>query len=212
MNLRIYTYKITFDEVPFFYWGIHKESKQNDKYMGSPVTHKWMWDFYTPTIEILELFDYSDAGWEEAREVETRVIKEFLNDKNCLNEACGGFYSLDSSRKAGKLGGESRSKEKLPDGRSINAVNAGKKSGKIWTESKINSSRCNLKKATQHQKDNKLQIYSNNWEYYRRKGRLRRFGVKINGIRIPMKNLSETFIEYHLLYGIQKGGYYETHN
>jgi hypothetical protein len=48
MQSRIYTYKITFEEVPYYYWGSHKEKRYNEYYMGSPVTHKWCWDFYTP--------------------------------------------------------------------------------------------------------------------------------------------------------------------
>ena len=122
MLLKIYTYKITFEEIPHFYYGVHKESKQNDGYLGSPVTHKWMWDFYTPQIQILELFDFSEEGWKKAKTVENRIIQEFLNHPLCLNEACGGSFSLESQRRAGKVGGIARSKEKLTDGKSAVAV------------------------------------------------------------------------------------------
>ena len=38
---RIYIYKITFDEVLYYYYGVHKEKYFNQEYWGSPVTHKW---------------------------------------------------------------------------------------------------------------------------------------------------------------------------
>ena len=100
---RIYTYKITFEEVPYYYYGVHKEKYLNEYYMGYPITHKRMWDFYTPKKQILQLFDYTDEGWIEAQEVEKRLIKPFYNTDNwCLNEHCGGYISLDILRKVGK--------------------------------------------------------------------------------------------------------------
>ena len=102
---RIYTYKITFEEVPYYYYGAHKEKRFNDYYMGSPVTHKWMWDFYTPKKQILQFFEFNDAGWLEAQEIEKRIIRPFLNDKWGLNENCGNIFSLTSCSKAGKIGG-----------------------------------------------------------------------------------------------------------
>ena len=100
---RIYLYKITFEEVPYYYYGIHKEKKFNEYYMGSPVTHKWCWELYTPKKQILELFEYSDEGWEKALEIEERVIRPFYNDDEwCLNERCGCKFSLDVLIKTGK--------------------------------------------------------------------------------------------------------------
>ena len=100
---RIYIYKITFEEVLYYYYGVHKEKTFNDYYMGSPVTHKWVWDFYTPKKQILEVFPYTDEGWLEAQKVETRLIKPFYNtDKWCLNENVGGSISLKISRDTGK--------------------------------------------------------------------------------------------------------------
>jgi hypothetical protein len=94
---RIYTYKITFEEVPYYYYGVHKEKVFNEEYWGSPKTHKWCWDFYTPKKQILELFDYNDEGWVEARCIENRLIKSVFNtDKLCLNASCGGKLSIDS--------------------------------------------------------------------------------------------------------------------
>ena len=100
---RIYTYKITFEEVPYYYYGVHKERKHNEHYMGSPYTHKWCWDFYTPKKHILELFEYNDEGWLEAQKVEDRLIGPvYQTDKWCLNESCGAKISLKSKRKSGK--------------------------------------------------------------------------------------------------------------
>ena len=134
---RIYIYKITFEEVLYYYYGVHKEKTFNDYYMGSPVTHKWVWDFYTPKKQILEVFPYTDEGWLEAQKVETRLIKPFYNtDKWCLNENVGGSISLKISRDTGKkvalkhkengTGIFSLSRNELSD--------AGKKGGKNCTK------------------------------------------------------------------------------
>jgi hypothetical protein len=105
MQPRIYTYKITFEELPYWYWGVHKEKRYNDGYMGSPVTHKWMWEFYTPRIQILEFFPNTAEGWRQAQEIEKRLIKPDLNKTGCLNESCGGRVSLAQSSKNGKKQG-----------------------------------------------------------------------------------------------------------
>jgi hypothetical protein len=106
MQPRIYTYKVTFEEIPHWYWGVHKEKSYNDGYTGSPVTHRWMWDFYTPKIQILETFPFSEEGWKEAQLVEKRLITPDLNNPLCLNENCGGFLSLSLCSEAGKKGAE----------------------------------------------------------------------------------------------------------
>ena len=207
MNPRIYVYRITFEETPDWYWGVHKETKYNDGYLGSPVTHAWKWEFYTPCLQVCEFFPYTDEGWKKAREIEDRCIKPDLNNPLCLNEALGGAYSLKSCTQGGKRASETLHSVKTEDGKSFQAVAGGKASGKIRTPEKKASSVKNLNKARQVQKDLNLQIYGSEWEYYRRKGRLTRFGVKINGVLVPVDRLSETFIEYHLLYGKQRGGY-----
>ena len=94
---RIYTYKVTFEEVPYWYWGVHKERKYGESYLGSPVTHRWMWEFYTPKVQILEFFE----DWEEALRIEKRLIEPDLNNHQCLNEHCGGYLSLESCKKGG---------------------------------------------------------------------------------------------------------------
>ena len=110
---RIYLYKITFEEVSYYYYGLHKEKKFDEYYMGSPITHKWVWDFYTPKKQIIELFEFSDKGYEEALEVEKRLIKPFYNtDKWCLNEHCGGKISLHIRRETGRKVGKKIYEEK----------------------------------------------------------------------------------------------------
>ncbi len=115
MQPRIYTYKITFEEVPYYYYGSHTEKKYEEYYMGSAVTHKWCWEFYTPKKQILELFD----SREHANNVENRLIKQVINDPNCLNENCGGIISIEMCKKGAKilvenkLGIHSRTKEQI---------------------------------------------------------------------------------------------------
>ena len=104
---RIYIYKITFDEVLYYYYGVHKEKRFDEEYWGTPITNKWCWERYTPKKQILELFDYTDDGWMKSQEVEKRLIKPFFNtDKWCLNESCGGNFSLEQKSKSGKMGGK----------------------------------------------------------------------------------------------------------
>jgi hypothetical protein len=122
MQPRIYTYKITFEEVPYWYWGVHKERRYNDGYLGSPVTHKWMWEFYTPHLQILEIFPYSEEGWVEANSVERRLILPDLNNPLCLNEGCAGTLSLEACRR----GAETYHSEKDEQGKSIRAIQAAK--------------------------------------------------------------------------------------
>jgi hypothetical protein len=97
---RIYTYKITFEEVPYYYYGSKKERYYNQNYFGSPVTNKWCWDLYTPKKQILELFDYTDEGYEKCIKMENRLIKPVLNDPWCLNEGYGGNYSIKALKNA----------------------------------------------------------------------------------------------------------------
>lgn len=111
---RIYIYKITFEEVPYYYYGVKKEKYFNEKYFGSPKTNKWCWEYYTPKKQILEFFNYSDDGWEEANKIEQRLIKPFYNtDKWCLNESCGGFVSLNVNRETGRKCGKFAYENKL---------------------------------------------------------------------------------------------------
>ena len=112
MQPRIYVYKITFQEVPLYYIGVHKERTFNEEYMGSPKTHKEKWQIYTPQKEILREFDYTDDGWLQAQEFEKELIRPVYNtDINCLNESCGLRISLAVCSEAGKKANASRTYE-----------------------------------------------------------------------------------------------------
>ena len=141
MRPRIYTYKITFIDTPYYYYGVHKEKRFNEYYMGSPKTHKWCWELYEPKKQILELFEYSDEGWLKAQEIEKQLIKPFYNtDKWCLNENCGGMISLQINRDtAKKVGEDNRRLSRGIFGMSeeekfIQRSNAGKISGNLTKE------------------------------------------------------------------------------
>ena len=201
MTPRIYTYKITFPGTSYFYWGVHKEVKFGEEYWGSPVTNGWVWEFYDKEKQILECFPFTDKGWESALQVEHRLILPDLNNPLCLNEGVGLFRSLESTRRAGRLGGLATSS--IPGQMS----RAGSASAKVWTPAKVAASSEAARKGRESQKRQGIQIYGDEFEYSRRKGRLRRWGVKVDGVRIPINRLSETFIEYHLKYGAQSGGY-----
>ena len=100
---RIYVYKITFLEVLHYYYGVHLEKKFNEYYMGSPVTNKDFWEFYTPMKEIIKEFPFTDEGWLEALKFEKNLIKPVYNtDPLCLNESCGGNFSLEVRRRVGQ--------------------------------------------------------------------------------------------------------------
>jgi hypothetical protein len=142
---RIYIYKITFEEVPYYYYGSKKEKKFDEEYWGSPVTNKWCWKLYTPKKQILELFEFSDEGYIEALEIESRLIKPVFNtDKWCLNENCGGIMSLPQKSRAGKMGGQKtyemgvgvhgRTKEQIIEDSKIGGKIGGKISGKLTYE------------------------------------------------------------------------------
>ena len=144
MQPRIYVYKITFLEVPHYYYGVHKEKVFNEEYFGSPYTHKNYWEKYTPQKEILELFDFNDNGWIQAQKVEKDYIKPVYNtDPHCLNENCGGLFSLEHQRINGKKGSE-KAKEMgvgifslSQEQRIENSRKSGKINGKKNYENKI---------------------------------------------------------------------------
>lgn len=96
MEPRVYVYKITFSGREEWYFGVHKEKKFDEYYMGSPVTHKSFWGEFEPQKEILEVFDYSEDGWHQALTREQELIRPDLNNPLCLNEACGIANSLAS--------------------------------------------------------------------------------------------------------------------
>ena len=81
-----------------------------------------MWDFYTPHLEILQIFDYTDEGWAQARDVESRIIRGDLNNPLCLNENCGGSFSRETLRKGIKAATLAAHRGKDSSGRSLNAL------------------------------------------------------------------------------------------
>jgi hypothetical protein len=102
MEPRIYTYKVTFDEIPDWYWGVHKEKRYGERYLGSPVTHAWKWEFYTPHLQVLQEFPYTDKGWKEALSLEKKLIAPDLNNPHCLNERVQGILSTESLKRGGR--------------------------------------------------------------------------------------------------------------
>lgn len=102
---RIYVYKITFKEVPHYYYGVHKEKRFDEKYFGSPITNKKYWKLYTPIKEYIKFFEFSGEGFKQARIFEDGLIGPVLNEELCLNAHCGGAMSLEIYREAGKIGG-----------------------------------------------------------------------------------------------------------
>jgi len=98
MQPRIYTYKITFPDQGWWYWGVHKERRYGESYWGSPTTHKAKWENFEFEKQILEFFD----SYEEALRVEKRLIKPDLDNPLCLNEGCSTFVSLASAAKGGR--------------------------------------------------------------------------------------------------------------
>ena len=105
MNPRIYTYKVTFPHQGWWYWGVHKEKRFGELYWGSPVTHKDKWDNFEFEKQILEFFD----SYEEAREVEKRLINPDLQKEKCLNENSNKAFSILSCTKGGKTQGKRNS-------------------------------------------------------------------------------------------------------
>ena len=91
MKLRIFVYKITFYEVPNFYYGWHKEKYCDDGYMGSPKYYREFWELYTPVREIISEFEYSDIGAVQAQILEKCLIKSSWDNPDSLNMSCGGM-------------------------------------------------------------------------------------------------------------------------
>ena len=99
MTIRsIYLYKITFEEIPHFYWGIHLNRVLEDTYMGSPCTFSELWEIYTPIKQIFFYFEPTEEGWETARETEEKVIRSTWDTPLSLNRNAGGSFSLIQQR------------------------------------------------------------------------------------------------------------------
>jgi general stress protein YciG len=178
---RIYIYKITFEEVPYYYYGVKKEKYLNEEYWGSPYTNKWCWELYTPQKQILEVFPYTDEGWKEANKVEKRIIKQFYNaDRWCLNENCGGTPSLEIKRKTGKRAKElktgifSLSEEQIKENSRISGINNRDFGVGIFSLTKEQLSECGKiggKRGAETQRKLGLGLFSLNTEQRREIGK-----------------------------------------
>lgn len=149
MTPRIYTYKITFEEIPHWYWGVHKEKEFGELYLGSPVTNAWVWEFYTPQIQILEFFPFTGEGWIEANMVENRLIFPDLNNPLCLNEGCGGAISL---------------KVRIENGRKMGPINGPKSAETNKKQKTAIFDEANREKGRQRQKELKVGFYRENFD------------------------------------------------
>jgi len=196
MQPRIYVYKITFLEVLHYYYGVHKEKVFNEKYFGSPITHKDYWKKYTPQKEILEVFNCDSNGWEIAQETEKNYIKPLYNsDPYCLNENCGGKISLSILSEAGKKGGKKAIKKLIKNKLGIHGwtkeqfIENGKKSGKRCYELKSGIHALTFeqkseigKKANETNKRNGTGVYGMTFEQKSEGGRKGgKIGGKISG-------------------------------
>lgn len=102
MKPRIYVYKITFREVPNFYYGYHKEKLFEEAYWGSPKGNKEFWSLYTPLKDIISVYPYSDEGEVEAMAHEDYLIKANWKNPLILNEHCSGGFHPEAIRRLWK--------------------------------------------------------------------------------------------------------------
>ncbi len=138
--------------------------------MGSPKTHAWMWKFYTPRMQILEFFPYTDEGWRKANEVEDRLIMPDLNNPLCLNEGCNLFCSIEAAKKGGQTAGkitgkqavengvgifspDYRNSERYAEDRKNGGSNGGPKAGRVSHEKKVGCHSEEYKSSPKYKKD-----------------------------------------------------------
>ena len=156
--MKHYTYKVTFPGFRWFYFGVHTDNGK--PYFGSPKTHRWIWDFYDCEVQILEKFETRG----EAISVESRLIKPFLNDPNCLNEHYGSAFSTEASR----LGAEAQPREvRQANGRKAAAFGIANKVGAHGRsfEEIQKTARENFSKQTLEQKRaNAYKQHSQRWQ------------------------------------------------
>lgn len=87
--MRYYTYKVTFSDLPgYFYYGYHS-SKRGTRYSGSPKTWKHLWKFFEPEVQVLQWYETK----EEAVEAEKSILRATWKDPYSLNENVGGVVS-----------------------------------------------------------------------------------------------------------------------
>ena len=123
-----YTYKVTFPSQRWFYDGLHSTNDLNDGYCGSPKTHKTKWQYYAWEFEILEFFD----SREDAKLCENRLIRPFINDSRCLNEAVNGEPSFEARSRGGVKSGKTQGRKNADSGQCQTIAHLG---GKVAVES-----------------------------------------------------------------------------
>ncbi len=128
-NSRLsYVYRISFEDGSW-YWGSRicpaGVLPEDDRYTGSPVTHKAKWTTDPFTKEIIEVF----SEHAEASAFECSLIVEDMGKDLCLNENAAGRFSLEACSIGGKKAAEkTKGKKREPEiGRKISASKKGKK-------------------------------------------------------------------------------------
>jgi general stress protein YciG len=182
LPLRIYVYKITFLEVPYYYFGSHLEKKFNEYYMGSPVTNKDFWEFYTPMKEYVKFFEYTDDGYTEALNYENNLIRPVYNtDPHCLNEHCGGHISLAIRRQVAKKNQENKTAifGRTPEEMSEH----GKKAGRRSYELGVGVHNRTKEEMTEHGKRGGYKTYENGTGIFKRTKKEMSEQGKKNGLK-----------------------------
>lgn len=102
-----YIYKTTCNVTGRWYVGMHSTSNENDGYMGSGLRLRRSIRKYGVDNHTKEILEYCDSREKLVlREIEI-VTSEFIQDEMCMNlkeGGCGGFYSLEASKKGGQNG------------------------------------------------------------------------------------------------------------
>jgi hypothetical protein len=109
-----YLYKLVFKQ-GFYYTGVRKRTTGeplSDGYYGSPVTHKNKWKDQKPEKIIIALL-WCEEGEQYELERQHQICCYDLNDPFCLNEHFGGGFSLEISRKGGRIGAQSQVEKKI---------------------------------------------------------------------------------------------------
>jgi len=129
-----YVYRIFFEDGSW-YWGSRLcpsgVSPEEDKYVGSPITHRAKWELESFTKEIIEVF----SEHSHASDLEVSLIKKDLNKNLCLNENAGGVISRSACIKGGQKSAEkSRGKKRSKE---IREKISNAKKGKKFSEAHI---------------------------------------------------------------------------
>lgn len=138
--MRYYTYKITFIDLPcYFYYG--KKKDDGKPYYGSPVTWKHLWDQFEPEVQILEWYKTEqEAAFAETALINATWKQEWNNRRYSLNENVNGRISEEGCMRGGKSGGPTcvKTKRGIFDPDHHDSVRNGSiKGGQIVSEANI---------------------------------------------------------------------------